>query len=151
MNDPLFAWSLLSTPLVAAIVVALLGALTGGLSMLLYARISPQSRLHELSTQAGEARLALSRFDGGDIREVLTLTRHAVGVSLRQMGLILGPMLLAGVFVLGTAWLVDTVFHLARLEFAPSWAPSWLGNGYAAFWISLTVGAAALKWALKIK
>ena len=151
MNEILLAWENAPDPYVSAAWVAVLGGMTGILTMLLYAKISPQSRLAVLSRQATEARQTLSRFDGGNIREVLSLTGHALKLSLRQMGLILGPTLLAGAVVLGVAWLVGVVFELSQLTFGPAWAPSWLFGGYAAFWVPLTLGAIVLKVGLKIK
>jgi hypothetical protein len=151
MNAILLTWYFQATPLACCLGAAVLGGLTGISSILLYAKVSPQSRLADLGKQASEARLALNRFDGEDLREVLSLSWHAVKLSLRQMGLILGPTLLAGAVVLGVAWLAEFAFPLSQVRFGPSYLPAWLCGGYAAFWIPLTVGAVGSKWLLKIK
>lgn len=142
---------LLTAPLGQIAGIALLGAITGVASMLLYARLSPQSRIAELSTHASDARMALNRFDGDDLGQVLTLTRSAVRLSLRQVGLVLVPTILAGAFAVGSAWLVNANVHLSQLHSGPPWAPAWLRAEDVAFWIPLSVTAMGTKWILKIK
>jgi hypothetical protein len=152
MNGWLAAWSLCGeSPLWSAACVAFAGTLTGAMSMLLYTRLSPQPRIAELGAQAAEARSALHRFDGDDLRVIWSLTRHSIGCSLRQAGLILAPALGAALPVLGAAWLTVLAFDRCEGSLAPGSAADWLFSGHVAFWVPLGVSALAVKWAYGIK
>ena len=117
---------------------AVLGIVAGGLSTAVYWYTSPQGRLEEIGDQVAEARMSLRQYDGTDIRCVLGMTGQALGLSCRQLGLIIGPALLAVLPVIAIAWCVD-VLHFS------DWMPS------AAFWTSLCVSAIWLRIRFKIR
>jgi len=81
--------------------VVIWGALTGILSMLVYWRLSPQTRLAEITCQATVARRELQSFDGDDIRVYGQLTARALALSLTQVRLVVFPTLLAMIPVRG--------------------------------------------------
>ncbi|MBI81811.1 MAG: hypothetical protein CMJ81_01315 [Planctomycetaceae bacterium] len=70
------------------------GALTGTVAMLLYARISPQRRIAEVEAQAMAARKELRAYQGVETRMMLSLVRRSLALSLKQVGLTVGPTLL---------------------------------------------------------
>jgi len=129
---------------------ALVGAATGVASILLYRRLSPQARLTELAGRLSEARGELNRFDGTDVRVVWSLTRQAVGLSLKQVALVAGPTVLAVAPVLLVAWALDSWIDLSR-HVLPLPGPEWLGSGHVLFWGPLCVAALVVKLWLKIK
>ena len=131
--------------------VAICGALVGALSMLLYARLSPQARVAQLSAQIAQARSALNQAGDCDMRTVWSMTMHALGLSIQQIRLILVPTLCAAMLVLGVAWFVDLMFDLSHICIMPARQPSWLFSGHTAFWVPLTVVAVAVKWKFAIK
>lgn len=117
---------------------AVMGILAGGLSTGLYWFTSPQGRLEEIGNQVAEARLSLRQYDGTDIRCVLGMTGHALGLSFRQLGLIIGPAVLAVLPVITIAWCVG-VLHESP------WIPA------TAFWASICVSAIWLRVRFKIR
>ena len=70
---------------------AFLGSLV---TMLLYRRLSRQDQMGEIKAELREAQRALSNFDG-EFDELRPLIARTLGLSLRQLGLSLGPALLA--------------------------------------------------------
>ena len=135
-------------PLSAAL-VGICGILTGVLTMLLYARVSPQERLLLLTERVTAARAELNRFDGADGQMVWTLARRALLLSLQQVGLTFFPTLVAMIPVLLVAACLE---HGLRLSEWTLWnfGPTWLATGYTAFWLPLGVTALIVKWKLKI-
>ena len=131
--------------------VILAGASIGAMSMLLYGKLSPQGRVAQLSVQIAEARAALSSYDEVDARVLWSKAKHAIGLSLEQIKLILLPTLCAALPVLGFAWLVDNSLDLSSITLAPGWQPDWLFSGHVAFWLPLTLAAVAVKWKYEIK
>ena len=125
------------------------GTIGGVGSMLLYGWVSPQARIAEVNAQTAQARRELQSFDGSDARIVWSLAKRAVGLSLRKLGLVIGPTALAVVPVILLAWLVDVAFNLSDspLSFGRRWLPS----GQAAFWLSLGLSALAVKLCCRIK
>lgn len=117
--------------------------------MLLYGWISPQARLAELSVQAAQARATLHRFDGDDVRVVWALAGRAVNLSLRQIAVILGPAVCAAAPIFAIAWTIDAIVDLDAVQLTSR--PSWLSSGHAVFWLPLSAGALAVKWARGIK
>ena len=125
------------------------GTIAGVGSMLLYWWASPQTRIAEVNSQAAQARRELQSFDGSDARIVWTLAKRAVGLCLRQIGLVIGPTALAVIPVIVLAWLVDLTFNLSDnlLSFGPAWLPS----GQTTFWLPLSLSALAVKLYFRIK
>jgi hypothetical protein len=132
-----------------AFLVAVCGLLTGALTMLLYARVSPQERLSVLSQRVTAARSELNQFDGADGQVMWNLARRALLLSLQQVSLTFVPTLLAMVPVLVIAACLE---HWLRLSEWALWncGPPWLATGYTAFWLPLCVTALIVKWKLKI-
>ena len=92
------------------ILPALMGVVSASLSTWLYWRFSPQEKLSELSGQVAEARVALKRFEGNDLRVVMSLTWQALAPSFRQLGLMLGPAMLAILPILVVAWPIESTW-----------------------------------------
>ena len=90
----------------AALRVGLYGLISGILAMLLYWRISPQSRIRELKAQISQAQLALRTYDGANLRQMMHLSWQAVSPAARQVLLVGAPTLVAAIPVLLLmAWL----------------------------------------------
>ena len=130
---------LIASLLVGSIV---LGVFAGAISTGIYWYFSPQEHLTQLSGQVKLAQNELRSFDGTDIRVVFSLTCDAFKLTLKQLGLILGPALLAAIPVLAIAWLVHNI---------SSEAPNanWIST--ITFWTSLCVCSIGLKFYFKIK
>ncbi|WP_425397285.1 hypothetical protein [Aeoliella sp.] len=127
------------------------GCVTGLLAMLLYGKLSPQAQVAALSSEIKATQSALIQLDDSDLGAVWRLASRAVGLSLRQIKLILIPTLCAGLVVLGVAWLIDSTLDATQSSFQANWLPSWLNSGHVAFWVPLTVSALIAKWRFKIK
>jgi hypothetical protein len=92
------------------------GLLAGALSMSLYALLSPQSRLQRVKEQALEARRALDLHDGS-LAEARPLIRRAIGCSMKQLGLVFLPAVVASfplLFLL--VWLHGSFTYVAPAE-----------------------------------
>lgn len=101
LPSPLFAWvdaqlSGLLSPLPRLALWAVLAAVV---SMGLYAWLSPQSHLSTLKAQLLAARRAVNTYDG-DFGGVWPLMRRMLGLSFRQVGMVIGPVLLASLPIL---------------------------------------------------
>jgi hypothetical protein len=94
------AWRLVLWSVVAAV-----------LSMALYWWLSPQKRIGEAKRQLAASKGALDRFNG-EFKEALPLMRAMLSQALRQVGLVVGPALVAMVPVLCLiTWLSTTYGH----------------------------------------
>jgi hypothetical protein len=79
--------------------------------MCLYRVLSPQGHIMKARQEAVEARRRLSAF-GGEMREAWPLIRTALGRSLRHLGLVLRPALLASLPLISLlAWLSSAYGH----------------------------------------
>ena len=88
MSHALPAWTLL-----------VWAAVSGALSMLLYARITPQKRICKLKRVAAQVQQRLHAYEG-DFRGAMALSQLNVGLALRRLWLSLGPSLVAGIPVI---------------------------------------------------
>lgn len=79
--------------------LALWGLLSGWLTMVVYRQISNQKQIHSLKLEQREQQKRISEFDG-EMGELFPLIRHTLGLGMKQLGLSLGPALLATVPVL---------------------------------------------------
>lgn len=79
--------------------LGLWGVLAGWVTMLAYRRLSNQDRIKELKQEQKTQQAALAAFDG-EFEEMWPLIRGALSLGFRQLGLALGPALLATVPVL---------------------------------------------------
>jgi hypothetical protein len=79
--------------------LVLWGVLAGWLSMVLYRVLSDQNKIGELKTQQKEQQKLITEFDG-EFAQLMPLIRSALALGFRQLGLALGPALLATVPVL---------------------------------------------------
>lgn len=120
--------------------VLLWGALAGLLSMAIYRRYSPQQRLAALKPDLAEAQRALAAYDG-PLDGVWPLMRRQFRLAFAQLGLVLGPSLLAGLPVIlmwgGLALRFDTLPPVPgarvtlRLEPPPAPGLYWQPGGAA--------------------
>jgi len=76
-----------------------LGVAAGSLSMLIYGRFSPQSRLETLKAEIVHLRQKMAKFDG-EFSGALALTRQNLQLSFRRLRLVLVPSLLSCIPVL---------------------------------------------------
>ena len=113
-----------SLPFAELAVPVLLGAIAGTVSMLLYARVSPQSRLQELKSQASELQQQMASFDG-EFSGAMALAQQNLRLSFKRLGIALGPSLLSGVPVLACVPLV--------------------GNAYISYFVAVAVAAIVVK------
>jgi hypothetical protein len=89
-----------------AVRVGLYGLITGALTMIIYWRISPQSRIAALKKDMSQAQRAIREYVGTNLNEICRLSWRAVSPAARQVLLVAGPTLVAVVpVVLLMAWL----------------------------------------------
>ena len=98
---PLFDFvdGLLAMALPPVLRLAIWGALAGWLSMIVYRSFSDQEKIGALKALQKEQQKNMAEFDG-EFSELLPLIRHTLTLGFRQLGLALGPALLATVPVL---------------------------------------------------
>ena len=70
------------------------GILAGWLTMIVYRRLSNLERIQELKGEQKRLQREIADFDG-EMSELMPLIRHTLGLGMRQLGLSLGPALLA--------------------------------------------------------
>jgi hypothetical protein len=75
------------------------GILAGWLTMVVYRRLSNQKKIGELKAQQKIQQKTIAEFDG-EFEELMPLIRHTLALGFKQLGLALGPALLATVPVL---------------------------------------------------
>jgi hypothetical protein len=98
----------LATALPAAWRLMLWSVVAAVLTMALYWRLSPQKRIGEVKRQLAASKVALDRFNG-DFQDALPLMRTMLSQALQQVGLVVGPALVAMVPVLCLiTWLSTT-------------------------------------------
>jgi len=79
--------------------LVLWGIFAGWLTIIVYRRFSDQEKIAELKALQKEQQKNIAEFDG-EFSELLPLVRHTLAVGIKQLGLALGPALLATVPVL---------------------------------------------------
>lgn len=75
------------------------GILAGWLTMVVYRRLSNQEKIGELKAQQKIQQKIIAEFDG-EFGELMPLIRHTLALGFRQLGLALGPALLATIPIL---------------------------------------------------
>jgi hypothetical protein len=75
------------------------GVVAGWLTMLLYRRLSNQERIGRLKAEQKAQQKLIAEFDG-EFSDLMPLIRKTLGTGFRQLGLAIGPALLATVPVL---------------------------------------------------
>lgn len=91
--------SVLSLALPPVLRLVLWGILAGWLTMVLYRRLSNQEKIQQLKAEQKKQQKLIADFDG-EFGDLLPLVRHTLALGLRQLGLSLGPALLATIPVL---------------------------------------------------
>lgn len=89
----------LETLLPEVLRLLLWGVLAGWLTMITYRRLSNQERIGQLKAEQKVQQKLIAGFDG-EFQELLPLIRKTLGTGFRQLGLALGPALLATIPVL---------------------------------------------------
>ncbi len=102
----------------------LLGLVAGAISMLVYARLSPQEKLQDLKSQASDLQQQLSSYDG-DFSGAMTLAQQNLRLSFKRLGVAFGPSLLSGIPVLAAVPLI--------------------GEAYIAYFVAVAISALAVK------
>jgi uncharacterized membrane protein (DUF106 family) len=120
--------------------MGLAGAITGVLSMLIYARLSPQQDLAVLKDKGKQARRELNAYEGTDMAEVWRLTRQSMSLGLQQMRCVLVPTVVAGIPILIIMMLIEPQVEDV-LNFGPGWMRAW----YVVFIGTLSISAFAVK------
>lgn len=82
-----------------ALRLVLWGIFAGWLTMLAYRLFSNQERIGEIKAEQKLKTTAIAEFDG-EFMELLPIVRHALALGFRQLGLALGPALLASIPIL---------------------------------------------------
>ncbi|WP_299391031.1 hypothetical protein [Pelagibius sp.] len=91
--------------------LAVWGLVAASLSMALYAVLSPQQRLREGKAAAAEARFALEAYEG-QLKDAMPLIVQVQKRALAQLGLVLGPAVLASLPILFMiVWLSGAYGH----------------------------------------
>ena len=106
-----------------------LGAVAGALSMLLYARVSPQARLQELKSHSVDLQRQMKDFDG-EFSGAMALAQENLRLSFKRLGIALGPSILSGIPVLAALPLI--------------------GNAYISYFIAVALSAITVKQWRKI-
>ena len=98
---PLFGFvdGLLAMALPPVLRLAIWGTIAGWLTMVVYRFFSDQDKIGTLKALQKEQQKNMAEFDG-EFSELLPLIRHTLTLGFRQLGLALGPALLATVPVL---------------------------------------------------
>jgi len=98
---PIFAAidSVLAMALPAVVRLVIWGILAGWLTMVVYRFLSNQEKIGELKAQQKTQQKHISEFDG-EFSELMPLIRHTLALGFRQLGLALGPAILATVPIL---------------------------------------------------
>ena len=98
---PLFSSidKLLAMVMPALLRLIIWGVFAGWISMLLYRLFSNQQKISELKTQNKKQQRLIAEFDG-EFAQLMPLIRYSLVLGFRQLGLALGPALLATVPVL---------------------------------------------------
>lgn len=99
----------ISHVLPAGLRLALWGVLSGWLTMLVYRRLSHQEAIAELKAKQKKQQDEIARFEG-DFADLMPLVRQAFALGFRQLGLSLGPALLATIPILFIVAWVATNF-----------------------------------------
>lgn len=87
-----------------AVRIALWGLVSGVLSMLLYAALSPQSKLSTVKAELQDARALLATADDS-FDDLLQLVRRTLRLSFKHLGLVLLPAILASLPIISLlAW-----------------------------------------------
>lgn len=95
----------------AGLRLALWGVLSGWLTMLLYRRLSRQEAIAALKTEQKKQQDEIARFEG-DFNALMPMVRKALALGFRQLGLSLGPALLATLPILFiVAWVATTFVY----------------------------------------
>jgi hypothetical protein len=83
-------------------------AVAGALSMILYARLTPQDRIRRLKRVSARVQERLRSYEG-DFQGAMALSRRNVGLALSRLWLSAGPSLVAGIPVIAVMlWAVPT-------------------------------------------
>ena len=113
--SPGLSWldALLGEVLSPLLRLTLWGIVGSALSMWLYVRFSSQEKLAQLKLKLIETRQSLAQYDS-DLKGALEITQQLLTLSLKQMGLVIGPTILASLPVLFLLlWLSTTYnYHL---------------------------------------
>jgi hypothetical protein len=98
---PLFGFinQLMGLLLPAVICLVLWGVLAGWLTMVVYRKLSNQDKIQELKAEQKQQQKIISNFDG-EFEELFPVIRHTLALGMRQLGLSLGPALLATIPIL---------------------------------------------------
>lgn len=97
----------------AGLRLALWGVLSGWLTMLLYRRLSRQDAIAALKAEQRKQQEEIARFEG-EFGELMPMVRKAFALGFRQLGLSLGPALLATLPILFiVAWVATTFVYSA--------------------------------------
>ena len=91
--------SLLAMMAPSALRLVFWGVLAGWITMVAYRFFSDQERIGELKAKQKVQTKAIAEFDG-EFADLIPLIRHTLALGLRQLGLALGPALLATLPVL---------------------------------------------------
>ena len=90
---------LLAMALPGVLRLVLWGILAGWLTMVVYRRLSNQERIQVLKVEQKKQQKIISGFDG-EFEELFPVIRHTLSLGMRQLGLSLGPALLATIPIL---------------------------------------------------
>jgi hypothetical protein len=89
------------------------GILAGWLTMITYRLFSDQEKIGTLKTLQKSQQKNIAEFDG-EFAELMPLIRHTLGLGIRQLGLALGPALIATVPVLFIViWVAGEFGHVS--------------------------------------
>jgi|GEM_PF-2435812 len=131
------------SPLYSAL---LWGTLGGIVSMAIYARCSPQTRLDGMKHQQRQLRKTLRGYDG-EMDGLYTLIRQDLGLSLHQIRLIFLPFVISCLPVFAMLFgLYDGYEGKELLHFGPDWA-----HGFEfAFIVAVVISSLIVKLHFKI-
>lgn len=139
---------LLVTGMPPGVTLGLLGLFSGAASMWLYGRVSPQSRLTDITARLATLRLAICNHDG-DFAGLWALTLQSLKLSIERVLRVIGPSLLAGLPVVALMlWLQSSA-----LVHQEQWSvgPAWVRSGMTVYFVAVTVAALSVKAALRIR
>lgn len=135
----------LASPLPPVLRLCLWGILSAGISMGIYALLSPQQRMLAMKQQQKESRRALLAHEG-DFGELNTLIRQDLGLSLRLIGLAIVPFLLSMLPLFFIVVPLLDIYTAPLVNFGPGWMQSF------EFWYigALVIASLAIKIIFRI-
>ena len=126
--------------------IVLCAAASGVLSMWLYKVTSPQARLADVVSRLKQTQQQVIALDG-EFDEAWPLIVESLQLSMKRLGMVIGPTLAAGLPVIAAMIWMDATYP--EVEVLP-FGPHWMRSAEAAFLVVVSLSALSVKRLLRI-